>query len=97
MRARVVMVRIQPDKTDEAADLYRDSVVPAGQQQPGFQGTLLLVDPDTGKGISVTMWESEAAMERSEDSGYLKEQLAKFGSLFAEPPRAEHYEVRVQA
>jgi heme-degrading monooxygenase HmoA len=46
--------------------------------------------------MSVTMWESEAAMERSEDSGYLKEQLAKFGSLFAEPPRAEHYEVRVQ-
>jgi heme-degrading monooxygenase HmoA len=97
MRARVVIVRIQPGKADEAANLYRDSVVPAGQQQQGFEGALLLVDPDTGKGLSVTMWESEAAMERSEDSGYFKEQLAKFGELFAEPPRAEHYEVRVRA
>ena len=97
MRARVVIVRIQPDKADEAANLFRDSVVPAGQQQQGFEGALLLVDPDTGKALSVTMWESEAAMERSEDSGYIKEQLAKFGELFAELPRAEHYEVRVRA
>jgi heme-degrading monooxygenase HmoA len=97
MRARVVMVRTQLGKADETANLYRDSVVPAAKQQPGFKGALLLVDPDTGKGLSVTMWEDEATMERGEDSGYYKEQLAKFGALFTEPPRAEHYEVRVQA
>jgi quinol monooxygenase YgiN len=97
MRARVVRVQTEPEQADEAADLFRDSVVPAAKQQPGFQGALLLVDPDTGKGLSVSMWADEAAMERSEDSGYFKEQLAKFGELFAEPPRAEHYEVRVRA
>ena len=97
MRARVVMVRTQPGKADETANLYRDSVVPAAKQQQGFKGALLLVDPDTGKGLSVTMWEDEATMERGEDSGYYKEQLAKFSGLFTEPPRAEHYEVRVQA
>jgi heme-degrading monooxygenase HmoA len=97
MRARVVRVQTEPEQADEAANLFRDAVVPAAKQQPGFEGALLLVDPDTGKGLSVTMWEDEATMERGEDSGYYKEQLAKFGALFTEPPRAEHYEVRVQA
>jgi quinol monooxygenase YgiN len=97
MRARVVRVQTEPEQADEAANLFRDSVVPAAKQQPGFKGALLLVDPDTGKGLAVSMWEDEAAMERSEDSGYLKEQLAKFSKLFTGPPRAQHYEVRVRA
>ena len=96
MYARVVNVQIQPGKTDEAINMYRDSVVPATKQQKGSKGILLLTDP-TGKGISIGLWETEADMKAGEASGYYQEQIAKFASVFAAPPVMEHYEVSVQA
>ena len=97
MHARVSTVQIQPGKTDEAINIYRDSVVPAAKQQKGSKGMLLLTDASTGKGISIALWETEADMKAGEASGYYQEQIAKFASVFAAPPVMEHYEVSVQA
>jgi quinol monooxygenase YgiN len=91
--ARIVGVQITPDKLDEAIALYRDSVIPAAREQPGFLGGILLIDRATGKGISNTAWASEGEMRASESSGYLQTQLQKFGSLLAAPPQIETYEV----
>lgn len=93
MHARVVHVQVRPDKLDEATRLFQQSVIPAMQQQQGNKGGYLLTDRTTGKGMSVSIWESEAAMTASESSGYLQEQLAKFRELFAQQPTPEHYEV----
>jgi hypothetical protein len=35
-------------------------------------------------------------MVAGETSGYYKEQVRKFGTVFAAPPNREHYEVSVQ-
>ena len=94
MFARVVTVQVQPGKTDEAVRIYEDSVVPAGRQQKGNAGYMLLTDPNTGKGISVALWDTEADVKASEASGFLQQQLAKFASVLAAPPVTEHYEVR---
>jgi heme-degrading monooxygenase HmoA len=96
MHARVVTTQLQPGKTDEAIRVYRDSVVPAARKQKGFKGGLLLTDRATGKGISIALWETEADMKATETSGYLQEQIAKFGALFAAPPVRETFEVTVQ-
>lgn len=96
MHARVVSIQLQPGKTNEAVSLFRDSVVPAAQQQPGFNRLLLLTDPTTGKGLSISLWETEADMTAGEASGYFQAQLAKFGAIFAGPPAREQYEVSVQ-
>jgi heme-degrading monooxygenase HmoA len=96
MFARVVTVQIKSGKTDEAVRIYQDSVVPAGTQQKGHSGFLLLTNRDTGKGISVALWETEADMKAGEASGYLQQQLAKFASVFAAPPTTEHFEVSVR-
>lgn len=96
MYARVVTVQVQPGKRDEAIGIYRDSVVPAAKQQKGSKGALLLTDRNTGKGISIALWETEADMKASEASGYLQEQLAKFGAILAAPPTTEHFEVSLQ-
>ncbi|MFQ6050638.1 MAG: antibiotic biosynthesis monooxygenase family protein [Candidatus Hydrothermarchaeota archaeon] len=96
MHARVVTVQIQPGKMEETISLYRDSVVPAAKQQQGFKGALLLTDSNTGKALSIVLWETEADMKVTEASGYFQEQIAKFAALFAAPPVTEHYEVRVQ-
>ncbi len=97
MNARATIVQILPSKVDEAVDLYRDSVVPAARQQKGFKGVYLLTDRNTGKGISITLWETEADMTAGENSGYYQQQLAKFKDVFGAPPVRESYEVSVLA
>jgi len=99
MNARVTIVQIVPGKLDEAVSLYRDSVVPAAKQQKGFKGLYLLTltDRNAGKGISITLWETEADMIAGENSGYYQQQLAKFKDVFGAPPVREAYEVSVLA
>ena len=96
MYARVTTVQLQPDKTQAGIDLYADSVVPAARQQPGNQGAWLLIDRATGKGVSISLWDSEADMQAGESSGYYQQQLGKFGPLMTAPPVREVYEVAVQ-
>ncbi|HEY3312917.1 MAG TPA: antibiotic biosynthesis monooxygenase [Anaerolineales bacterium] len=96
MKARVTNVQIQPGKIDEATGIYRDSVVPAASQQKGFKGAFLLTDPDTGKGFSVTFWETDADMNAGETSGYYREQIGKFGGVFSAPPTREVYDVSIK-
>ena len=93
MFARVITVHAQPGKIDEAATLYRDSIIPAARQQKGFNAAMLLTDPVTGKGISITLWETEADQKASEASGYLAQQLGKIVPLLAGPPVRESFVV----
>ena len=97
IHARAVAVQIQPGKTQEAIDLVKGSVIPAVKAQKGFQGFYLMTDASSGKGLAISVWESEADMMAGESSGYYQEQIAKFGSLFAGPPTTEHYEVSVES
>ena len=97
MHVRVATVHVQPEKTQEAIDIYKNSVVPAAKAQKGFQGAYLMTDASSGKAISITVWESEADMLAGESgSGYYQEQIAKFGSLFIGPPDLDHYELSVE-
>lgn len=97
MHARVTTVHMRSDKVDEAISIYRDFVIPAAQQQRGFRGAQLLTDRATGKGISVTLWDSEADMIAGEASGYFQEQLARFKDIFSAAPVRDQYEVSAHA
>ena len=96
MHARVVFTHIEADKEDAAIQLYSESVVPVSMQQPGFKGLLHLVDRSTGKGISITLWETEDDMLSGESSGYYQEQLDKFADKLSASPVREVYEVNAK-
>ncbi len=96
MHVRAATVQVLPGKTQEAIDIYNNSVVPAAKAQKGFQGAYLMTDASSGKGLSITVWETEADMEAGESSGYFQEQIGKFGGVFAGPPTREHYELSVE-
>jgi len=96
MFARLTICLVQPGKLDEAIKIYRDSIVPAAKRQKGFKSIYFLTDKNTGKGISIAMWNTEADMTAGEASGYYREQVAKEMPLFAAPPTTERYEVSVQ-
>lgn len=97
MFARVIRIQIQKNKLDQAVSTFRDSVLPVARRQPGFRGATLLTDRATGGAISVTLWETEAALEEGERTGYVQEQLAKFAPIFSAPPEKHVFAVAVNA
>ena len=96
MYARVTSVQVLPDKFDEAIGIFRESVIPAANQQKGHKGHYLLTDRKNSKAISISLWETEADMVAGETSGHYLQQLAKFKGIFAAPPVREDYEVSAQ-
>lgn len=98
MHVRAATVQVQSGKIQECIDLFKNSVVPAQKAQKGYQGSYLMTDASRSKVLAISVWESEADMIASESSsGYIQEQLAKFGSVFAGSPILEHYEVSVES
>ncbi|HKG27245.1 MAG TPA: antibiotic biosynthesis monooxygenase [Thermomicrobiales bacterium] len=97
MFARVATVQVQVEKLDEAIEIYREGVLTALQDVPGFEGVELLVNRDTGHGISITRWATEADQLASEASGFYRAQVGKFRGLFDAMPVREVYEVAVFA
>src|SRR5712691_13037579 len=96
MHARVLMAQTEPGKTDELTQLIRDSVIPEVKQEGGFKGLLLLNERATGKGISITLWETPVDLKASETTGYLQRQLVKVAPLLNEPPLVGVYKVTIQ-
>jgi heme-degrading monooxygenase HmoA len=95
MYARVAQVRIQPERVAEAIAIYEKRVVPALTEQAGFRGVLLLTQPESGRGISITLWDSEEDRTSGEVSGFYQAQLAQFAGMFSESPVRDAYEVAI--
>ena len=96
MFARFTIVQVKPEKIDETIKLYEESVVPGAKAQKGYQGIYLFTDRSTGKGYSISLWDSEEDAVANEQSGYYKEQVNKFMEYFAAPPVQEGYEAVVK-
>jgi len=97
MHARVVNVEFQQGKFDEATRIVNESVVPALKKQKGFKNQFLLTQQDTGKAISINLWEAEADLTAFETSPLYQEILGKLAVVLAGPPAGEAYEVSIQA
>lgn len=65
MFARLARYAIEPDRLDDALTAFRD----AGRelaQLDGFKGGHVLVDSDEGTLMTLTLWESRAALDTSD-------------------------------
>ena len=96
MFARVTVAHTRPGKSDEVLRIHRESVVPACKGQKGFKGLYLLHDAKGAKGLTISLWDTEADMAAAEASGFYQEQVAKFRDLFSSAPVKETYEVSIQ-
>jgi hypothetical protein len=94
MVARVTLAEIDTVRigVDDAVERFRELVVPALVEQEEFEGFYLLTTPE-GKGLVLTFWTSEKAVEATLSSGYYAEQLEKFVTFFNAAPGREHYDV----
>src|SRR5258708_2740994 len=94
MYARVTIAqRNRSEVTDEAINIFHESMMPEQRQQPGYKGTLLLVDRAQGKGIVINLYETEAHAKAAEQSGHNQKQIAKFAHLFTATSTQEVFAV----
>ena len=95
MFARMMSSTVKRDAIDESMRIWREDVIPAAKQQAGFLGVTLLIDRDTGSGSSITFWESLAALEAAESTGFVREQSMKLAAYLVGPTERRVYEVPI--
>jgi hypothetical protein len=68
--ARVSTVEARPERLDEMTREGVEHILPALKMQDGFSGGLVLADRESGKVLVVSLWESERAMDITEETSY---------------------------
>lgn len=48
--------------------MAREQILPVARLHDGFEGIYILFDRETGKSITITLWESEEDMQASEEA-----------------------------
>jgi hypothetical protein len=93
--ARATTLRVSPERVLEGIVHYQAGI-PSFRESAGNRGAFLLVDRSSGKGIGITLWESEEAMrasrQRADESGQQPAQESR-----GEIASVDEYEVAVWA
>jgi heme-degrading monooxygenase HmoA len=89
MFARVITAQAGPQGFDSFLDVAREQL-PCASQQPGFRGFYLLTNAETGKVITISLWETREQMP----AGIRDQALPATGLT---PPHLETYEVTLRA
>lgn len=81
---------------DEAVAIVKDTFFAEAQQQQGYRGFLLLVDPDDQRLTGISLWETEADRETSASGGgYYGTAIADFAQLLTTPAVTTNADVAV--
>jgi hypothetical protein len=69
MYARVATFESDPANVDDAIEMVRGEVS-SGDTPPGLEGAkmMMLVNRETGKGLGITLFDSEDAMRRGDEA-----------------------------
>jgi heme-degrading monooxygenase HmoA len=97
MHSRVTLLEIDTVRmsVESAFARFREEVVPQLADQEGYEGLLVMANPD-GRGMIVTLWATEeAARAGVEAGGFYAEAIGRFLTVFRSPPGRDHYEVLV--
>jgi heme-degrading monooxygenase HmoA len=99
MYARIFSLHIAPSKMDDFIQAWREEMLPAAQQQKGWNGARLLVDREANKAMIIGFWQTEADAMATADTGsaYAQTQGARITPFITAPPVIEHYEIAAEA
>ena len=83
-----------PYRIEQGIRRAQEKALPRLRQLDGFEGAYFFVDRHSGKVISISLWESEEAMHRSEEVVRgLRDEIA--AGLATNQVEVEHYEVAI--
>ena len=92
MYARATKIRFAPKMRAEVASVAR-GLAPILKRQQGFEGLQVLTNTDTGEGIIISLWETEADAATSEAGSSYIGQMSMMSSFLYEPLTPVTYEV----
>ena len=95
MFARVISVQTAPDKIAGFVK-WSEERLPAAREAPGFRGFYLLADRQSGKIVSISLWDSADDLRQFEDRGAQVRSEAS-SEVGIAPTPVEIYEVVLQA
>ena len=95
MYARVTNTQVRVDKIDEAVSIWKDKLTPRLEQAKGFKGVYVMGDRATGKGLSITLWETKEDADAT--LAMQPQSLALFEGLLSGTPSVDTYEIVFQA
>jgi heme-degrading monooxygenase HmoA len=95
MIARITTVEAEADKLPGVIEFCQERL-PGVRGTPGFQGFYLLADRQSGKVVTISLWDSHDDLQRNEPRGA---QVREEGhsELGIAPTPADLYEVLLQA
>lgn len=94
MHARVGIVQMSPRTFEQGIKIMSTQALPSLRLLDGYRGIVILGDPETGKALYLSFWETEEDMHRSEEeAGVLRQDTAD--ALDVDEIPVELYEVRV--
>ncbi|MDQ3910311.1 MAG: hypothetical protein M3305_00680 [Actinomycetota bacterium] len=56
------------DQAVEGIKVAREQILPVARLQDGFKGLFILYDRESGRSLSITLWETEEDMHASEEA-----------------------------
>lgn len=93
MHARVTRLEASADRLDEMVGQFETHTIPVLEGLDGYKGYILLGDRTNGVAIAVTYWDSESAMQASDDAVAPERERAAQAAEAASAPTVERYEV----
>jgi hypothetical protein len=91
MHARVLTVRVQPERIDDALRLWEEQVLPQLRQTAGFRDVALYADRQDGFVLATIHYATEADALASYES--FATRIAPIAHLFLDQPRHQLYEL----
>jgi hypothetical protein len=77
MYARVTTYEGGVEDYDQGLDKLRSDIVPQLHDVPGYKGILTMLDRSTGESLSITLWDDEDTLTRSQkDANRIRSQAA---------------------
>ena len=70
MFARVTQSLVNPERLRQRSRTVEDHVIAALRMQSGYSGGLLLGNPESGKVLVVSLWETEREMHATDEASY---------------------------
>ncbi len=94
MRARVTRFDVVATEEEfaEAQRVFERSVVPEMRKQPGYGGCYLM-RTQRGKGLLISLWESDDPLRSSDADGPSARQLELLEPLLGRHPSTESYQL----
>lgn len=94
MIARVNSTQAAPDTIDDLIEFSREHI-PDARRAPGFQGFYLLADRQSGKVVSISLWEDDDVLQQFQAQGARLREAAS-SEVGIAPTPVELYEVVLQ-